>query len=288
LAHHLLLQAKLSFIVKEKYMNLPKAPLLKGLIISGMFALNTAFAFDIGEKRTLSKSASNVKEFAIKAGAGFLVVKGESGASDIRVEADLQVDEGNYELSLDVSGDTAELIADANTANKSNWFGDSPKIDLTVAIPANIKLNITDGSGSLTVTNVNGDLHIKDGSGSMEVTNIGGNAVIYDGSGSIEVKNIHGSLTIDDGSGSIDIRKVSNAIVIDDGSGGMNIVDAGASVQIEDGSGSILIKGAKGHVIIDDGSGGIDLEDLEDGVTIIEAGSGGLSMTNVKGKVEKR
>lgn len=261
---------------------------IAGLIFGGMLTTTSALAFDIEEKRTLTESATDVKVVTIKAGAGFLVVKGDASASQISVEADMQVDEGNYELSLNVSGDTAELIADANPENKSNWFGDSPKIDMTVSIPANVELKITDGSGSLTVTDIDGDLQIKDGSGSMEVANIGGITVINDGSGSIEIENIRSSLTIDDGSGSIDIREVTGEIKIDDGSGGINIVDVASTVNIEDGSGSILVKGAIGHVTIDDGSGGIDLEDLADGVTIIEAGSGGLSMNNVQGKINKR
>jgi len=43
-----------------------------------------------------------------------------------------------------------------------------------------------------------------------------------------------------------------------------------------------------GSVVVSDGSGSIDIDGVDQDVTIREAGSGGLSIHDVKGKVSKR
>jgi len=69
---------------------------------------------------------------------------------------------------------------------------------------------IDDGSGSINIVGVVGDVSIEDGSGSITVERVGGSVIIDDGSGGITVNDVEKDLIIvDDGSGSLktaDIR----------------------------------------------------------------------------------
>ncbi|TQV84890.1 DUF4097 family beta strand repeat-containing protein [Aliikangiella coralliicola] len=235
--------------------------------------------------KTLSLDAKDLDKFEIDARAGFLKIEGEEGRDSIEVVAEIAVEDEDYRLSLDRKGSKAVLIADPNPSNTNNWFGDSPKIDLTIKMPKALVLQIEDGSGFIELENLTGDLRIDDGSGHINATKIAANVNIEDGSGHIKLSDITGSIKIHDGSGSIEINGAGESVDIKDGSGGIELFDIGGKVDVEDGSGGLVVKSAKGHVTIDDGSGDIRVESLAAGLTVIEAGSGGLSMKNVEGEI---
>lgn len=244
--------------------------------------------FDIEEQRELQLDGASISSVRIDAGAGFLKIKGVQGLAQIKVIAELKVNQDNFTLSLEKQGSTAELIADANPNNESNWWGDSPLINLTVELPMEMALKVDDGSGELNIANINGDIEIDDGSGAIILSEITGTLDVKDGSGNFSLSNLTGPLTLDDGSGSINIQNVVGDVQIDDGSGAIFIEQVSGKVFVEDGSGAMTISNVKGHVTLDDGSGGILLSHLADGVTILNEGSGGLTMNDVSGKVEKR
>ncbi len=218
----------------------------------------TAAADDYIETRDLDLNVEGLDLLVINAGAGGLDVRGVAGQDSIVVRAtivipDADEDDGRdvieRELKLDLraSGGKATLVSDFR---KSFWgFGSNGWVDIEVSMPPTLELRIKDGSGSIDVVNVTADVAIDDGSGSIDVNSVG-------------------NLNIDDGSGSIDVT------------------DASGDVKIVDGSGSISVERVGGSVTIDDGSGGIRVHAVEQDLVIIEAGSGGVSYTEIHGRVE--
>lgn len=191
------------------------------------------------EKRELALDAANLTELEIEAGAGSLEVYGEAGRTEIEVIADIYYrDKEDIELTLQLDGDEADLIADFS----SGWGNPSPYINLTVYMPENLALDINDGSGSITVRDIKANVDIEDGSGSLEVSTIGGNLDIDDGSGSITVRDVQGNVDIDDDSGSMDIADVTGKVSVDDGSGSINVRNVGGLNIIDDGSGGVSTK----------------------------------------------
>jgi DUF4097 and DUF4098 domain-containing protein YvlB len=211
------------------------------------------------EDRDLELDTTGISSFEIDAGAGSLEITGVDDLDAIQVRATINVpdkdaDEANeliaedLKLSLEKVRDQARLVAHFD--NHSWSFDDSPSVDLDVRVPHGLALLVDDGSGSISVINVNSDI------------------------------------SIDDGSGSIKIEKVGS-IVIDDGSGSIKIAGVLGDVSVEDGSGSITVEHVGGSVTIDDGSGGIDVLDVEHDLIIIDDGSGSVSATDVRGKFEQ-
>ena len=236
------------------------------LSVSGCISIN-AESLDYKETRNLNLSSSGASTLRVDAAAGFLKIVGEEGLEEVKVTADILAVDEDIKLTLERSGDSIELEADANYSSHFNWRGESPKIDLTVRVPMRLMLDIKDGSGSISIDSINNDVKVKDGSGSLTVKNIKGSLDIDDGSGSLEIDNIEGNVVVEDGSGSIEITKVTGTVNVDDGSGSLDIYDIGGLVTIDDGSGSINVK------------------KLSNGLTILEEGSGGLKMSDVKGPV---
>ena len=227
-----------------------------GLLVAGF---TPAVASDYTETRELSLGTAGVGILIIDAGAGSIEVEGDTALDRIEVVARVVVEDSGEErarkkiaksmlLSLERDGDVARL--DAHFKQGFWGAGSGTRIDLKVRMPAGLGLEIDDGSGYIDVQGLAADVSIDDGSGSIDVRDVA-SVYIDDGSGSIDVNAVAGDVTIDDGSGSIEVRQVG------------------------------------GTVTVDDGSGDIDVRDVEMDVIIINSGSGGVRMTDIRGRVEQ-
>jgi hypothetical protein len=237
--------------MKKIYMFLITLVMVLILLVSAGFAFET--------EKTFTLPAGGLKALRIDCGAGKLEVAGADGLDRIEVRAVIKADgesqsqmEGflkdHVKLSLEKRGDRAVLVA--NIERHWGFFiGDGAWIDLTVRVPKSLALEIDDGSGDMVVEDIAADVEIDDGSGDIRVSRLGGR------------------LEIDDGSGDIVIRDVAGDIAIDDGSGDIEVLLAGGNIRVDDGSGDITIDGVGGDVLIED------------------AGSGGVKIDNVKGRV---
>lgn len=251
------------------------------LIIAWFFAMD-ASSYQAEKEFNLNLQAEGIKMFEIDCGAGYLKVKGVEGIKQIEVDATLVtkgIEEDDLEefinkhvkLKFEQYGKKGRLISEIKSGfSVSSLFKRKEAlINLDVRIPKNL------------------DLEIDDGSGSIEVSNVNGNVEVDDGSGSIEIVNIKGWVNIDDGSGSTIVENISGKVKVNDGSGTIKITDVGGDVDVDDSSGTVSIYNIKGSVVVDDGSGGIVIDGVDKNVYIKNAGSGSLTIRNVKGKVRK-
>lgn len=252
------------------------------------------------EGKTLTLPTGGLSIFKMKCGAGYMHIKGVEGLKEIQVNANIIIEgisqkkvpdfiEENVILYLKREGDQAVLVSKINKPKFSlvNLRRKQFVINLDIKTPANLKLDVTDGSGEITIRDLGDDLHLKDGSGSVIIENVTGLVKINDGSGDLKIRNIGGDTTIVDGSGGIRAGALRGNLEIRDGSGSIDVNNISKNVKIRDGSGSMDIYQVSGSVWISDGSGSIHLNNVEGDVTIPKAGSGGLKIKNVKGEVRK-
>jgi hypothetical protein len=264
------------------------------ILLTVIFFLCTTLAFSYEEVKHLSLSAAGINTMEFDCGAGFLEVTGVDGLNEIKVDAEIvlkgfsnaeakRLMDRCVKLSLEKRGARAVLISKIECSSLFDWG--EKAINLTVKVPKKIDLIVDDGSGSITIEDINGDLEIEDGSGSMEISNINGRLDIEDGSGTITLFKITGDIDIEDGSGAINIESTTGDIDIDDGSGDIEAEDIGGKLDISDGSGSIDVRNVNGDVEVSDGSGNIYINGVEKDVFIKRDGSGSVNVQNVKGTV---
>ncbi len=279
-----------------------------GLLLTGCVIHVSPGQIADQKQQDLSVSAANISELKIDAEAGSLIIKGDSNATAISVNANIYAAKGDetYTLTLEKHGDTVELISKLNNGNFSFYSGSSPHIDLIVSVPSKVKLGIDDDSGDIVIRAMQNDISIDDDSGSIVIEggrtinidddsgdirisnvsgNISGNISIEDDSGSIMIEQGQGRIDIEDDSGDIRIENSQGPARIIDESGSISIKTLAGALTIEDGSGDIDVRQIKGLVTITDGSGSIYVDDTL-GLTIIEAGSGDLSIDNINGPVK--
>ena len=225
----------------------------------GLASFSSFAADDYREVRQLDLAAEGARQLTIETGAGSLDVRGVEGQDTITVRATIVVENADEEegrafieqrvrIGFDREGDTVRLVTDVQQSGL-RW-GSEGRVDVEVTAPPALALHIDDGSGSIDIADFIADVVVEDGSGSIDMHNMG-------------------SVTIDDGSGSIDV------------------FNASGDVFVNDGSGSITIEGVGGTVTIDDGSGSIRVRKVDQDLIIIDAGSGSVSFSDVKGTVEQ-
>ncbi|MCP5104700.1 MAG: hypothetical protein GY950_15050 [bacterium] len=231
------------------------------LVVLLVFTVVSCFSVSHRQVRKVNLDASGIDELEIECGPGFLKVKGIDDLKDIEFKATIEVKgvdkekvqsfiEDNVTISLKKDGNKAELVSKVASSALSSIFKNRQAwINLEVRVPKKMELDIDDGSGFITVSDISADVKIEDGSGAIVVKDIGGNVEIEDGSGAIQLDNVKGDVDVDDNSGLIKIVSVGGSVVVDDGSGGIHIDGVEKNVTIKNaGSGSVSIKNVKGKV----------------------------------------
>ena len=220
------------------------------------------------QQRELTLDSQDLQGLIAETGAGSLEIIGVEGLTQIKLVADIYKKKTAYDskliLTLEKKANKAKLKADFEQSGFNNY---SPYIDLKLQVPANLALDIDDGSGAILISKMTADINVKDGSGEL-IINGGNNVSIDDGSGDIEVSQINGNLTIDDGSGAIKVTDVRGNIAIDDGSGNIEVANVQSPVTITDGSGDINVFNTKGLTILAAGSGDVKFNKIDGPVSM--------------------
>ncbi|MBT3776325.1 MAG: hypothetical protein HN899_17870 [Gemmatimonadales bacterium] len=172
--------------------------------------------------------------------AGKLSIEGREGLDHVEVVGQLcaSSEERLREMSVSSEVEGNEIIISAHYAeNRSNWRGNSAKIDLTVYVPVGMDVEIEEAAGSIRSSGT-------------------GNLLIGDAAGSISIKDVAGDLQINDGAGSVTIDDIEGTVTVDDVAGSLRISDIGLSVMVGDVAGSVSVQNVGGDLTVDGIAGG--------------------------------
>jgi len=200
---------------------------------------------------TVRVSARDVLDLVAR--SGDLRVEGRSGTSQITITgracAATQDLLDQLVIETERSGSTVHVEVPQIDQDMDWGNGRYARLDLEIVIPLGMAAKVQDGSGDLTIEGA-GDLELTDGSGSITLRNIGGRLTIEDGSGEIDIQQVAGLVTIRDGSGSITVSDVDGDVRVPlDGSGNIEVerVRGDLTVAVK-GSGSIRHSGVRGTI----------------------------------------
>jgi hypothetical protein len=220
--------------------------------------------------------ASGARSVEIEAAAGDLRVEGKPGLRQVQVTGTARSSSqqmlSQIRLIAERRGDVVFIKADIPDDDRFYRGDYSAGLDLVIEVPQGMNADIGDGSGEAKVFNV-GSLEMSDGSGSLSVIGASGSVHITDGSGDLTIENVGGDVRVQDGSGDINVRNVTGSFIVQtDGSGGIFATDVKGSVVVEnDGSGSIEVsKIGKDLRVESKGSGDIDYAEVSGQIDIPE------------------
>ena len=181
--------------------------------------------------------------------AGTLKVAGRVGATEVRATGTACSSSRKEldEIQLRATRNGGEIRIEAEVP-ELNWSWGDRKLDFEVSLPANVPVNVIDGSGELTIENT-AALDVEDGSGSLTIRHVNGNLSVQDGSGSMTIEDVTGTVRIHDGSGGIIVHRVGGSVFLNDGSGSVDVTDVGGDFIVESkGSGHVSYERIRGKV----------------------------------------
>ena len=213
---------------------------------------------------------AGTQSLTVLAKAGRLSINGKSGTDEavikgrICASSEEWLDESGVETR---TGDIARIeVVLPDTDGGWSFMGNRyARLDLELAVPAGLPLDVVDSSGSMTIESV-GSLSVKDSSGSIKILDVDGSVSVRDSSGSITLTGIDGDVTIvSDSSGSIKGQDIKGSVLVKkDSSGSIRFRDVTRDFVVErDSSGDIVAERIGGDFrVLKDGSGSIHSSDV--------------------------
>lgn len=237
-----------------------RRPILFAAVLAALAPLTASAGWfggdcDFTANRSARVSVNGIRHVTVIARAGSLRIEGRPGAAEIDASGPACASSKSLldSVKLTTARDGADLRLEVEIPDDLLMM-QSASLDLTVTLPRGMAVTVRDGSGETTISGT-GTLDVTDGSGGLTISDVAGNLEIQDGSGSIEVHDVAGDVRITDGSGSIDVRKVGGSVdVPHDGSGSLEIEGVKHNVHIGlKGSGGVSVSDVGGDLVVDHG-----------------------------------
>lgn len=130
------------------------------------------------------------------------------------------------------------------TTGKIQWFPFQlglKNIDLDITVPQSCTLQIKNGSGRLSIQEINGEVSARTGSGSITANALQGQITLFSGSGSINASQLGGRITLNTGSGSMTVSQLNGAMALKTGSGSISATTITGRANFTTGSGRIEV-----------------------------------------------
>jgi DUF4097 and DUF4098 domain-containing protein YvlB len=137
---------------------------------------------------------------------------------------------------IEQRGDVVRIGSDVERFSNS-------QVNYTIDVPPRTEAHITVGSASVDVGGIQGPLEVSAGSGQVTVRDVKDDVRVGAGSGTVDVEDAQGRV---------------NAIVR---SGGLRLAEISGDVMGEASSGHISVMRAHGRIEVHGGSGGVDVSD---------------------------
>jgi hypothetical protein len=210
--------------------------------------------------------AAGAESLRVLARAGFLKIEGQADLTALEASGTACASRDGIldRVRLRAERRGSELYVEADMPDGEWFWTGEPRLDLTLRVPARLRVEVEDGSGALEIRGV-ASLRLDDGSGEALIEDVDRDVSVVDGSGALRVVKVGGALRVRDGSGEIELRDVGGPVTIEeDGSGGIDIQDVRQGVTVRsDGSGGIDVRRVAGDLVVeDDGSGGVRYADI--------------------------
>ncbi len=227
--------------------------------------------------RRATVPTAGVRLIRISSGAGYLHVDGKTGLTQVRVDGMARASNRDALESLKLiaerQGDVIVIKPDIPDERRGFWdllrHDWVRMLDLDIDVPANIPIEVHDGSGDLRIR-ATASTEVNDGSGNIEISGIGGNVDVTDGSGEVKIDGVEGDVEVSDGSGNIRVSNVTGSFIVNtDGSGNIDADGVGGTMRVSS-----------------DGSGNIDARRVGGDFVVGSKGSGDIQYSTVKGRVD--
>jgi len=147
-----------------------------------------------------------------------------------------------------------------------------------VQCPQGAGLQAKLGSADLRGNGRLGSIDVSTGSGSVELAEIDADAKINTASGDVEVGEIGGQARMNTASGDVQLGSVAGDVDVNTASGDITIRDVGGRLAARSASGEVLVQEARSSVSVNTASGDQTVGRLSEGTAELKSASGDLTV----------
>jgi hypothetical protein len=102
-----------------------------------------------------------------------------------------------------------------------NWR--PPTLEVTISVPAGIRLHVGSGNGDVAVSGAQAELVARSGNGTVRVNGANGEVDAASGNGAVTVENVRGPVTASSGNGDVRVRAIRGPVSARSGNGALII-----------------------------------------------------------------
>ncbi|MGD2041431.1 MAG: DUF4097 family beta strand repeat-containing protein [Anaerolineae bacterium] len=190
----------------------------------------TEYGFEVGRSPELE-----VDNFAgsvtVQGGQeGTIGVVAIKQASSLQNRQRIQVDVSRQGNTVQVRTQVPSPLSNAN-------------VRLEITVPAETRLNLDTGAGSIEVRGIRQSVKVHTGAGSLSLYDVTGSIDADTGAGSVTLTSVQGEITAHSGAGSIDVRDATGRALLDTGTGSIDYQGTPqGECRFESGMGSIDLR----------------------------------------------
>lgn len=192
--------------------------------------------------------------------------------------------EGN-DVTICAVYDDDDQCTERGVRTSRRWRGSSPRLEVTVRLPAGVRVNARTGNGDVEITNAGADAIASSGNGQVEVRGAAGEVNAASGNGRVTVENARGPVRASSGNGDVTVRTSIGPVTASSGNGDLHVtmdtLRARDDMEFSTGNGRIVVTlpaNFSGEIDASTGNGSV-VTDFPIQVT------GRISRTRVRGTI---
>ncbi|MEU3455923.1 DUF4097 family beta strand repeat-containing protein [Micromonospora sp. NPDC006766] len=179
-----------------------------------------------------------ITRIIVRPGSGDVTVHGSGSATDVRIKREVHYRGAQPDTAYRINGD--ELVLDTSCGNRCS-------VSWEVTVPEGVAVRGETGSGDITLSKV-GAVDVTLGSGDVSVTTARGDVRAETGSGDITVDEVTGVVRLRASSGDVEARRLAAGVDAETSSGDVTVeLDQPASARVHAGSGDVELTVPEGR-----------------------------------------
>ncbi|MEJ2633884.1 MAG: DUF4097 family beta strand repeat-containing protein [Calditrichia bacterium] len=164
------------------------------------------------KQETVSKTFPMKKNIRLKLALGNCTIE-KSSDNQIHVRLNYDYEKGTFEP---VFKETDNALVLEEKFSGQNHHGSS---DWTVAVPGEADIEISSGTGDITIKDVAAEIEANSGTGDIELTSTKGKYDLNSGTGRVTAENAEGKFKLNSGTGKVIVRNCSGDFDANSGTG---------------------------------------------------------------------
>lgn len=216
---------------------------------------------------TSSYPVSGPVDLQVRLGYGRLTVHAEENVSEATVDITPRDPNSDYARRTVVEMRHSTLVVHSPKPRGTVFdipifggrFSERDALDVEITVPARTTMKIGSWGTDLVLIGRAGTTDISSGSTTITIDQVDGDLRLRYGSGPTQVQRVTGSVQVRSGSGTVTFGDVGGSLDVGCGSGSLDVGNAGGRVRMRTGSGQASIGAAGGDVDLTSGSGGLSV-----------------------------